>query len=43
MADPRLVDTNILLRLVRRNHAEYALADRSLRTRERIMAADEHR
>ena len=25
MADPHLVDTNILLRLVRRNHAEYPL------------------
>jgi predicted nucleic acid-binding protein len=25
MADPHLVDTNILLRLVRRTHAEYAL------------------
>ena len=25
MADPNLVDTNILLRLVRRDHTEYAL------------------
>jgi len=25
MADPHLVDTNILLRLVRRNHTEYPL------------------